>query len=163
MSFEILSKAIQESRFKDLLNTYNFNEAYRHFDKNDGRHKQYSIGFDADICKIRIFYESGGSIGISLGTKNHDFSVFDSTSASWVDAKQLFAYIQKKDWKFHFSKHIMLVDVFKEYLNNIVDDFIENEKAISSMFSSQEVFENWYPQMQEYIKMDLQRRYGKRS
>jgi hypothetical protein len=160
MSFEILSKAIIESKFQDLLNTFNFNEVYRHFDENDGRYKQYTIGFESNICKLILFYESGGSIGLSIGTVNHDFSILNSTTTSWVDIKQLLAYIQKKSWGIHFSKHIMLIDVFKEYLNDVVDDFRIHKETIFSMFSSQEIFENWYPHLREYIKSDLHRRYG---
>jgi hypothetical protein len=160
MSFETLSKAIVESKFQDFLNTYSFNEVYRHFDKNDGRHKQYTIGFESNICKMILFYESGGSIGLSIGTANHDFSILDSATTSWVDIEQLLAYIQKKPWMLHFSKHITLIDVFKEYLNNVVNDFRIHKETIFSMFSSQEVFENWHPQLREYIKSDLNRRYG---
>ena len=160
MSFEILSKAIGESRFQDLLDTFNFNEVYRHSDDGDGKHREYIIGFESSICKMMVFYSSGGSMSLSIGTTNHDYLVLDSPTKSWVDAKQLLAYLQKEPWKFHFSKHVMLVDVFKEYLNAVADEFKKQGKEIFLMFSSQEVFEQWLPEMREYIKSDLHRRYG---
>lgn len=160
MSFEILSKAISESRFQDLLKAFNFNEVYRHSGDGDGRHREYIIGFESSVCKMMIIYSSGGSISLNIGTINHDYLVLDSPTKSWVDAKQLLAYIQKKSWEFQFSKHRMLVDVFREYLNDVVDEFRKYDKEIFSMFSSQRVFEQWFQEMREYINSDLHRRYG---
>lgn len=153
--FEILSKAIYESKFQSLISRNGYKSFYALYEEDPNREfLVYQIGYLSidKKCKF-LFNYSSGNVEVLVGPwfpGERDFK------ARLCNLDFLIAYKAHKPLVYlRESKSVMLQDKLRDIFSQIAEEFTPVENQIIEMLGT---FDEWKDELETYIREDLCRK-----
>ncbi len=138
--------------FSFLFEKHNFHAVF----VKEFRPDHYSIGLEANNCKILFYRElSGWNMFIGGSTAK-----FENEIGEWVLFENLMFYLIKKEIDRSYLAGKLYDERVIASLRDTAKEFEPLSKQIIEMFRSPQVVAQWRPEYDKLIHEETQRRYG---